>query len=245
MRPRQLWALVLFFSGLSFLGYVARKAAGPGRGYALAGTIGGVLSSTSVTLTFSRLSRNRPALARALAAGVMGANTALFPRVLIATLVLEPRLAVALWPAFVAPFAIGVFLTWTGMRDHAADEREPDPDRNPLQIGAALQMALLFQVVLLGVAFAGERYGQQGLMGSAMVLGVADVDALTLSMARMTTTGVAVAEAAARAITLGVLVNTIVKTGIALGVGRGRFRSFAVVGLCLIAAALGAALYFR
>ena len=65
VRPRQLWALVLFFSGLSFVGYLARRAAGPGRGYALAGTLGGVLSSTSVTLTFSRLSRESPGARRA------------------------------------------------------------------------------------------------------------------------------------------------------------------------------------
>jgi uncharacterized membrane protein (DUF4010 family) len=104
-------------------------------------------------------------------------------------------------------------------------------------------MTVLFQTVLFGVAFAADRFGQQGLLGSAVVLGLTDVDALTLSMARMTATAAATAEAAARAVTLGVLVNTLVKLSIALVLGRGRFRPLAAAGLGLIGAALAAALY--
>jgi len=243
VRPQQLWALVLFFSGLSFVGYLARRAVGPGLGYAMAGTIGGVLSSTSVTLTFSRLSRNHPTIGLPLAAGVLGANAVLFPRVLVASLVLEPRLAAALWPAFIAPFAIAVLLTWTGLRGRPINAAKPDGDRNPLQIGAALQMAALFQVVLWGVSFAESRFGTQGLFGSAALLGLADVDALTVSMARMTTTSAVVADAAARAVVIGIGVNTIVKLGIATVVGRGRFRPLAAIGLTLIAIALGVAVW--
>ena len=243
VRPQQLWALVLFFSGLSFVGYLARRAMGPGLGYAMAGTIGGVLSSTSVTLTFSRLSRNHPAIGLPLAAGVLGANAVLFPRVLVASLVLEPRLAAALWPAFIAPFAVAVVLTWTGLRGRPIDAAKPDADRNPLQIGAALQMAALFQVVLWGVSFAQSKFGAQGLFGSAALLGLADVDALTVSMARMTTTSAVVADAAARAVVIGIGVNTIVKLGIAAVVGRGQFRTLTAVGLMLVAIALGVAVF--
>ena len=243
VRPQQLWALVLFFSGLSFVGYLARRAMGPGLGYAMAGTIGGVLSSTSVTLTFSRLSRNHPTIGLPLAAGVLGANAVLFPRVLVASLVLEPRLAAALWPAFIAPFAVAVVLTWTGVRGRPIDAAKPDADRNPLQIGAALQMAALFQVVLWGVSFAQSKFGAQGLFGSAALLGLADVDALTVSMARMTTTSAVVADAAARAVVIGIGVNTIVKLGIAAVVGRGQFRTLTAVGLMLVAIALGVAVF--
>src|SRR5688572_14222515 len=110
VRPRQLWMLVLFFSGLSFAGYLARQALGAHRGYAVAGVLGGIVSSTSVTLTFSRLSRGRDTDGRALAAGVLGANVMLFPRVLVASAVLAPALAAALWPAFGAPVLIGLAL---------------------------------------------------------------------------------------------------------------------------------------
>ena len=101
IRPRVLWALVLFFSGLSFAGFVARRAFGRNRGYAIAGTLGGIVSSTSATFAMAQLSRKKPEVGRALASGALGANVVLFPRVLISSLVLAPPLAAALWPAFV------------------------------------------------------------------------------------------------------------------------------------------------
>lgn len=243
VRPRQLWALVLFFSGLSFLGYVAQRVAGPGKGYAVAGTLGGVVSSTSVTLTMSRLSRNRPQAGRALAAGVLGASVMLFPRVLVATLVIEPALALALWPSFVAPVLLGAGFALAGLREsgHAGTL---DRERNPLQLGAAIQMALLFQIVLFAVSFATERFGNQGLYGSAAVLGLTDADALTLSMARLVSAG-SPADLVARALTVGILSNTLVKLVIAIAVGRGGFRPLAAAGLAVIGIALVGAIVWR
>lgn len=245
IRPRQLWALVLFFSGLSFIGYIAQRAIGRSRGYAIAGALGGILASTSVTLTFANLSRNEPAVGRSLAAGVMGANAVQFLRIFIAALVLEPRLAAALWPSIVAPCVIGVLMLWIGLRDTASSGVEPDSRSNPLQIRAALRLAAIFQLVLLAVAFAGERFGQQGLIGSAVVLGLSEVDALVLSMARMTTAAAATAATGALAITVGALANTLLKLGMAVAIGRGRFRPWSAAGLALMAIALGGAIYWR
>jgi uncharacterized membrane protein (DUF4010 family) len=236
VKPRQLWILVLFFSGLSFAGFVARQALGQHRGYAVAGILGGLVSSTSVTLTFSRLSRDHGGDGVALAAGVLGANVMLFPRVLIASAVLAPALAWALWPAFVAPVLIGLTLFLLGLRRAGKTSRETGP-KNPLEIIAALQMAALFQIVLFAVALAERYFGDAGLYGSAAVLGLSDVDALTVSMAERVnaTTPAAIG---ARALAVGILANTLVKTAIALTVGRGGFRTRTAVGLGLLAAAL-------
>jgi uncharacterized membrane protein (DUF4010 family) len=250
VRPRLLWALVLFFSGLSFLGYLARRTAGRNRGYAIAGTFGGMLSSTSVTLTLARLSRRQPDLGRALASGTMGANVVMFPRVLIATAVLAPALTRALWPAFVLPVIIGVVLLFRGIRDpdtaahSSASPRPLDEDRNPLEFFAAMQMAALFQFVLYAVWLATTWLGQRGLYGSAVLLGLVDVDGITISMANLTRAGTA-ADVAARALTIGVLANTIVKLGITVAIGRGRFRTLAGAGLAFMAIALGVAIYWR
>ena len=91
-RPRELWMLVLFFSALSFLGYVARRIAGPGHGYLATGFLGGLVSSTNVTFTFARLSRREAAVERALAFGAVAGNAVLYPRVVVATAVLNPDL---------------------------------------------------------------------------------------------------------------------------------------------------------
>lgn len=242
IRPRQLWALVLFFSGLSFVGYLARRATGPDRGYALAGTLGGIVSSTSVTLTFSRLSRVHAALARPLAAGVIGANLVLFPRVIVASLVLAPQVAAALWPAFVVPASISAVLLFTSLRDrkHTASAAL---EKNPLQVWAALQMAGVFQIVLFGLSVATARFGVQGLLGTAAILGLTDVDALTMSISKAAAGGSAAPADAATAITLGIFVNTLVKLGLALAIGRGAYRRYVAIGLTMVALALAGGLW--
>lgn len=240
IRPRLLWALVLFFSGLSFVGVIARRLVGPGRGYVLAGLVGGVLSSTSVTLTYARLSQSRPDAMRALSAGTLAANAVLMPRLLVATSLLAPSLAGALWPALLAPFLIAAVLMMRGWRD-SKPSNGPAPERNPLQFRAAIEMAALFQIVLFVVAFATRWFGQAGIYASAAVLGLADMDALTVSMADLVTKGAA-ADVAATAVTIGVLANTLVKMTIALVVGRGQFRVLTAVGLAAMAVALGAAI---
>ena len=242
VRPRQLWALVLFFSGLSFLGYLARRSVGRGRGLAVAGLLGGMVSSTSVTLTYSRMSHDHRLPGLALAAGVMGANALLFVRVLLATLALEPRLAAAIWPAFVVPAVIGFLLFWSGVRHQRGDADKTDEDKNPLQLVAALQMTALFQIVLFGVSFATQNFGQQGLVGSAVLLGLADVDALTLSMAKATTAQIAAADAARFALIVGILTNTIVKLSLAVVIGRASYRTRAGLGLGAMGIALAIAL---
>jgi len=123
IKPRQLWMVVLLFSGISFAGFVARRAAGAHRGYAIAGTLGGLVSSTGTTLTLSEFSRQPSIPGLALAAGVLGANVVLFPRVLLTSLILAPSLAAALWPACILPIVIGVVLMVRGLRAPAATER--------------------------------------------------------------------------------------------------------------------------
>lgn len=246
IRIRELWMLVLFFSGISFLGYLARRAFGPRSGYAIAGALGGLVSSTSVTLTFSRLSREpeQDGQGRALAAGVMGANVMLFPRIVLASAVLAPPLAEQIWPLVLGPVAVGILLLARGVHDDAPAAAPQNTDENPLALGAALQMAVAFQVVLFVVSFADAWFGAAGLLGSATVLGLTDVDALTVSMAQQTTAGTDAA-LTATALLVGVLSNTVFKASLALTLGRGRYRKLATAGLVAMAVALGGGLLLR
>lgn len=241
VRPRELWALVLFFSGLSFAGYVARRIVGPGRGYLVTGLLGGLVSSTNVTFTFARTSRADQDTQRALAFGAVAANAMLYPRVLMATAILNSVVVPPLVPYLVAPAVVAVLVALAGaLRSPAAGAPEV-PASNPLQLGAALQMALLFQVVLMAVHVVGAVWGEAGVFTSAAVLGLTDVDALTMSMAR----GVATAASpgvAATAIAVGVLANTAMKLGLAVVLGAPTFRLIAGGALGLMLLATGAAL---
>jgi uncharacterized membrane protein (DUF4010 family) len=219
-RPRQLWILVLLFSGLSFSGYVARAWVGERHGLRVTGLLGGLISSTSVTLTFARLSRDGRD-PYSLAGGVIAACTVLFPRVVVATAVLAPVVVADLTRLLAAPFIVGVVAS-LARRPAPAGESPAPAASNPLQLAAALQMTVVFQLVWLALDAAQRWFGQAGLIGSSLVLGLTDVDALTSSLALRTRVGLP-ADVAASAIALGIMSNTVLKMALAMAIGRREF----------------------
>jgi uncharacterized membrane protein (DUF4010 family) len=236
IRPRALWLAVLLFSGLSFTGYLARKILRGSAGYAVAGILGGLISSTSVAFSFSRLSRNHPAQGESLALGVVGSSTILFLRVAVATTALNPDLARAALPYFLFPFLTGAAAVAIGFYRNTGTA-DPNPRvSNALQFWASLQMAALFQLVLYAVYWMGRRWGSEGLFASGAVLGLTDVDALTFSMARGGHGETW--QVAARALSIGILSNTLLKSGVSLALGKHRYRWLAAGGLTILAAAL-------
>ena len=185
-RPRTLWMIVLFFSALNFAGFIARRALGAGAGYTLTGLLGGVISSTGVTLDFSRKSRQEPALAGPLAYGVIGACTVLIPRVIVVSSVLNVdvglRLCWLLWP----PVACGAILLFIGLRRDRDTARAGEQTiESPLRLMAAVQMAVAFQIAVTAIALVRARWGTMALYPMAGVLGLTDMDALTVSMSRL------------------------------------------------------------
>src|SRR5262249_12593597 len=150
--------------GISFIGYLARRARGSAQGYPWTGLLGGLVSSTAVTFSFARLSRSEPTLSRALAIGALGASTVLFPRVLLAALVLNADVArrVALLTA--AAFLAGAVLFVWFLRHSSSKAANVEEPRNPLQLGPALQMAVTFQVVLFAVQFVRRWFGDAGIL---------------------------------------------------------------------------------
>jgi uncharacterized membrane protein (DUF4010 family) len=243
VRPRDLWSLVLLFSGLSFLGFLAQRASSRA-GYPITGLLGGLVSSTSVSLTFARLSASHPEHAAALATGAVGASTVLFFRVaMVATilnrLVLPELAAYLLLPCLAALIALAV--SWRTVR---GIDGPPGTVRNPLQLSDALGMAVLFQAVVYAVYYMRSWVGDVGLMASGFVVGLTDTDALTLSMTRSVGQEVTI-ELASRAIALGIIANSLMKAGIAIAIGSRRFKWQAGGSLLLMAAAGAAALLFR
>jgi uncharacterized membrane protein (DUF4010 family) len=241
IKPRELWLLVLLFSGMSFVGFVAQRISGAA-GYPLTGLLGGLASSTGVTLTFARLSPSHLPQGAALATGAVAASTVLFLRVAVAVGVLNaallPTLSRYLAPPFVASL-VALGLAWRSLR---GTKVAPTKLRNPLQLRAAIEMALLFQVVLYAVFYLRSWVGDNGMMVSGFVLGLTDVDALTLSMTRSVSTGTTI-ESACRAIAMGIVANSLMKAGIAVTIGKGRFAWQAGAALLAMAAAGAAALF--
>jgi uncharacterized membrane protein (DUF4010 family) len=234
-EPRALWAIVLLFSALNFAGFVARRVVGGSRGLGITGALGGVISSTAVTLTFSRQSRADAALGPALARGVVAACTVLIPRVVIVSGVLNASVALALLPLLTPALVVGLTLAAIGLRSKDSASAISDEDTNPLRLGAAIRMALAFQVAIVLIGIVRTRWGTSGVYTTAAMLGLTDVDALTVSMSRPD--GALPADVASRAIAIGILANTALKMAIALAFGRYAFRRRAGASLAAMAAA--------
>lgn len=239
IRPRELWMVVLVFSGLNFAGYLARRMVGRTRGDALAGAFGGVISSTAVTWQFSRRSRDDDAAAPGLAAGVIAACTVLIPRLVVLSMVLNHAVALALVPLLAFPFVIGLLLmAWSTFRvvSPTPAPATPNDSGSPLRFWSAIRMAAAFQAALMAIDFVRAQLGDQGVLASAAILGLTDMDALTLSMNRLGEAPDAVG-LAARAIAIGVVANTVLKLSLATVLGSAAFRLRAVAGLAVLLAA--------
>ena len=238
IEPRNLWAVVLLFSGLNFVGYILRRILGDSRGYQVMGALGGLVSSTLVTLNFSRQSRKDPGSGIALAIGVVAACTLLVPRILGITLLLNPALLKGLALGLAPTFLVGgvlILLAWRHLPGKAP-EQAPPPPSNPLQLRTAMLMALSFQAVLFLLKIVTRQFGERGVLGSAALLGLTDMDALTFGMNRLAEDPAQVF-IAAMAITLGVTMNGVTKSAISGVLGVSRFRRWALPGLLSLTAA--------
>jgi uncharacterized membrane protein (DUF4010 family) len=245
IQPRGLWTVVLIFTALNFAGYLARRAVGPERGYGVTGLLGGLLSSTAVTFQFSRQSREDPSSATGLAVGVVGASTVLIPRVLVLSLILNAQVAAALLPYLLPMAVVGAALVANAFRRQwsgAEDDGHTDEVESPLRLASAIRLAIAFQLSLMAIDYVSENLGQYGVLASAAVLGLTDMDALTLSMNRLGDDSSQVA-IAARAIAIGVIANGLLKLGLTLGLGGRGFRKLAGLGQVAMLATTIAALW--
>jgi uncharacterized membrane protein (DUF4010 family) len=242
LNLRSLWTLVLAFSGVSFAGYLARKAMGTKMGWVLTGLIGGLVSSTQVALSFSRDSRSHSDSSVPLSGGVLAATSVSMVRVCILCLLLRPALAVATAAYVIAPFLVGVLFTVYSLR-RPSNEHASLTETNPLRVLTAAYLALIFVVAQYLVTFMRAWFGNPGMFGSAGLLGSVDIDAVVASLAPVVRQGMGTAEAA-RVITLGVLGNCAAKCAIVLIWGRNDFRKITALGFAFMLAGLALGLIF-
>jgi uncharacterized membrane protein (DUF4010 family) len=250
VHPRALWTLVLLFSGINFAGYVARRAVGAERGYGITGLLGGVVSSTAVTLQFARASRHNAQSAPGLALGVVAACAVLPVRVAVVSALLDVNVARALVPYLLPPALAGALMVVVALRRQsevgARESRgEGSEAQSPLGLRSAITMALLFQAAMFVLEFVQRRWGTGGVVATGSLLGLTDMDALTVSMNRLASGAGAPAGAALAALGIGVghLSNTLFKLALGVVVGSGRFRRLVAMGLGVLALTSGAGIW--
>ena len=214
LNPRFVWLMVVFVSGLGFLGYVLTKILGPKMGIGVTGLLGGFVSSTATAMAMADRSRNQPELTRICAFATAIASIAMFPRVLILVSVVAPELLVSLAVPLGAMTAIGGLLSMILLLQLRTDRISPISLDNPFRVRPALLFGALFAGVLLVVNLVSVVYGEAGVYGTALIAGMVDVNAITLSVSKLAVDGNIVESVAMTAIILAVVMNTLVKIGI-------------------------------
>jgi uncharacterized membrane protein (DUF4010 family) len=236
--PYNVWLMVVLISGISFLGYVLIKVVGPKRGVGLTGILGGLASSTALTLSVAERSRDAEGLDRAFALAVVSAWSIMFVRVLVEVAVVHPPL---LWTVALPVTAVfGTALLYCGYLYFVEPTEAydgPPTVQNPFRLVPAITFGLLYAAILVVSSGAQAYFGDAGIYVSSVVAGLADVDAITLSMARLQGAGELSAPAATRAILIAGAANTVLKGVIVALAGTRALRRAVLPGILLIVGA--------
>lgn len=248
INPFQVGLLVVLIAGLGFAGYIAGRLLGPGKGLGATGLLGGLVSSTAVTVSMSSRARREPRLLELCAMAIAAASTVMAVRIGVLVQVTNPALLRTLLVPVGLMVAAGVASTavlYWRTRDTTA-RSEAVPVENPVELASAVRFALAFVVVLLASKAASLYLGAPGTYLAGVVAGITDVDAITLSMARLARHGLD-HRVAATSILLGAGSNTLVKVGLAAwlgGVPLG-LRVGGALGVMLLGGAAGLLVLWR
>ena len=230
LNPFKIWLMVVLIVGISLAAYLIGKFFGGAKGAALAGILGGLISSTATTASVSRRSRAAGTGGMLLAAIIMTASSVVFIRVIAEVVIAAPSQFRALLPPLVA------MMVWTAIvavvihRLASKEEHPPEEESAPSELKGAVMFGLLYVAVLYGVALAKEHFGNAGLYVVAAISGLTDMDAITLSTSGLVNSGDVDPRTGWRVILLGGLANLVFKAGMALSLGAQGFRRPVLAG---------------
>lgn len=215
LNPYWIWWMVVLICGLSFIGYIAIKLTGPRFGTLITAIAGGLASSTAVTITLANFCRQQSSR-DIFVAGILVASSIMFVRVIIEVAVVNASLLPLVWPPL-ALMCAGILLSagffWWQHRRASADKGAEFVLPNPLQLMTAIKFGLLLAAILLLSKALTAWLGDSGVYLLAVVSGLMDVDAITLSLARLAGADIS-AEVAASGILIAAVMNTLVKGAI-------------------------------
>lgn len=228
-NPYKVMFLVILISGISFVGYFLTKFLGAERGLGLTGLFGGLTSSTAVTAAMANQARQTPSIINACAFATIIANATMFGRVLVVTAILDWTLMTRLaWSIGTMTMAacLAVAVLWMRSQKDAPRDENASKEislKNPFSLGPAVKFAMFFVGILFAAKIAKIYLGDKGIYLASLVSGLADVDAITLSIIEQVKNAQLMHGVGAIGITIAVVSNSVVKSGIAVYSGGWKF----------------------
>ncbi len=232
LNPREIGWVVLLTSALGFSGYILIKTLGNHRGILLGGLLGGLVSSTSITWVYAKKSKADPSLSASCATAILGASSILFIRVGVWTALFHAPLfrSLAVYLFLLLVTALGVtFYTHLKGKKLATIPTDTTTLSKPLDLISALVFGGIYVLILFAVSYANDYFGDKGTLISSALAGISDIDAVSISIAKLT--GISISLPLAEvAILIACLSNTLVKLGLGCYLGSPQLRTLLIRG---------------
>jgi uncharacterized membrane protein (DUF4010 family) len=230
VNPFAIWLMVVLIVGISLAAYLASKLMGRSRGAAVAGILGGLISSTATTASVARRSKAPQSHPQPLAVIALISAAVVFVRVIVEVMIVGPGVIEKMLPPLLAMMVLAGVIAAVAYRLMMKSELQPSEEPPPSELKGAVMFGLLYVIVLFAVSFAKEHFGQAGLFVVAAISGLTDMDAITLSTASLSNAGQLDADTAWRVIMTGGLANILFKTALVLGMGSRAFIKPVLLG---------------
>jgi uncharacterized membrane protein (DUF4010 family) len=244
-NPYDTWLMVVIMAGVGFAGYVLVRLFGPQAGFALAGLVGGLASSTATTLSFSRRSRETPDLSPLCTLAVILACDVMLVRVAVMVGTISPELlgkAAAPLAILIAPGTLLAAWGWWHTRKHPGAS-PPSELQNPLGLFTAIRFAALYALIKFLVKAAVELQWTTAILPLAALSGLTDMDAIALTLARSVTEHTVPVPVAVQGLIIAAISNSVLKGVLAASLGSPALRWKVLAVMALTTAAGGAALF--
>ena len=229
-----MWFFVVLLSGLSFLGYILNKIWG-NKGIYLAGIIGGLASSTAITITFSQKSKQNPILSKHTAIAINLANAIMLIRVFIWVMIFNTNIAKEIAIPFLLAFIIGFLYIYSLVKENIYTQNDTKMEfKNPLALWESFKYGILFGLIFAGVKVGHQYFGDSGTLIVSFLAGITDVDAITITLSKYALNGLN-QNIAIWGILIATFTNQIAKLCYSYFVGsRENFKYFAVFNILII-----------
>lgn len=243
-NPHQIWLMIVLISGVSLVGYIALRFIGQRYGAVLLGVLGGLVSSTATTLVFTRRNGDRSDITNLAVVVILLANLVVLVRLALITELISPTVFPYLLPVLGGGLFLGLITSLFWWREFSQQQIIPMPDtKNPAELTTATGFGLLYAAVLFLSGWLSDIAGSSGLYVVAIISGLTNVDAITLSSLRLHGLGKLEIEEVVTAITLGVIANLIFKLGLIFFTGNSVLARRCFLGTIAIIIGLAGALF--
>jgi uncharacterized membrane protein (DUF4010 family) len=244
VNPHQAWLMVVLISGIGLAGYTALHVAGTRYGALFLGIFGGLASSTATTMIYAKHSKTDQTMRNLAASVIVIAGLVVIVRLMVVSTVVAhgvlPRLLPVLGSGLVSGLLVALY-NWRKMNRET--ELYVPETRNPAELHTAIGFGLLYVAVLLGSAWMKDIAGSHGVYAVALISGLTDVDAITLSSLRLFNLGQLSQQQTVTSITIAFLSNLTFKFGLVIFFGGKNLAKQVIIGFLAIAAGVLAGLF--